>query len=86
MSTTPAASAASQATKWAKFNWEDPLLFEDQISDDERMEARRGTRAGAGPHGWAGDGLREAATRTRSGSPRGFSGLRLSGRDSWAGL
>ena len=37
MSTTPAASAASQATKWAKFNWEDPLLFDDQLSDDERL-------------------------------------------------
>jgi glutaryl-CoA dehydrogenase len=37
MSTTPAASAAAKATRWAKFNWEDPLLFDDQLGDDERL-------------------------------------------------
>ena len=37
MSTTPAASAASKASKWAKFNWEDPLLFDDQLSEDEKL-------------------------------------------------
>ena len=23
--------------RWARFNWEDPLLFDDQLSEDERM-------------------------------------------------
>ena len=37
MSTKSAASAASKATKWAKFNWEDPLLFDDQLTEDEKL-------------------------------------------------
>ena len=38
MATNPAEAAGAQTPrKWAKFNWEDPLLFESQLSEDERM-------------------------------------------------
>ncbi|MEE2655732.1 MAG: acyl-CoA dehydrogenase [Pseudomonadota bacterium] len=29
--------ASSKVKKWAKFNWEDPLLFEDQLSEEEKL-------------------------------------------------
>jgi glutaryl-CoA dehydrogenase len=38
MSTDPAAATgAAKVAKWAKFNWEDPLLLEDQLGEDEKM-------------------------------------------------
>ena len=27
----------SANASWAKFNWEDPFLFEDQLTEEERM-------------------------------------------------
>ena len=32
-----AASSESKAKKWAAFNWEDPLLLDEQLGEDERM-------------------------------------------------
>ena len=38
MSSTPAAtSAAPKVARWAKFNWEDPLLFDEQLGEDEKL-------------------------------------------------
>ena len=37
---TPAAAAASDGPKlkkWAEFNWEDPMLFEDQLTEEEKL-------------------------------------------------
>ncbi|MEE8334744.1 MAG: acyl-CoA dehydrogenase [Alphaproteobacteria bacterium] len=31
------ASSETERPKWGKFNWQDPLLLEDQLSEDERM-------------------------------------------------
>jgi hypothetical protein len=35
----PTAEAAATVTprKWGKFNWEDPLLLDSQLSEDERL-------------------------------------------------
>ena len=27
----------NQRNQWASFNWEDPFLLEDQLSDEERL-------------------------------------------------
>jgi glutaryl-CoA dehydrogenase len=35
--TTASRSNGPKLKKWAKFNWEDPLLIEDQLSEDERL-------------------------------------------------
>ena len=32
-----AASDGPKLKKWARFNWEDPFLFEDQLSEEEKL-------------------------------------------------
>ncbi len=37
MATTAAEATAHTPRKWGKFNWEDPLLLEEQFTEDERL-------------------------------------------------
>ena len=32
-----AASDGPKLKKWAEFNWEDPMLFEDQLTEEEKL-------------------------------------------------
>ena len=37
ISTAPAEINATKSKKWAKFSWEDPLFFEDQLTEEEKL-------------------------------------------------
>ena len=37
ISTAPAPIDAPKSKKWAKFSWEDPLFFEDQLTEEEKL-------------------------------------------------
>ena len=37
ISSAPAPIDAPKSKKWAKFSWEDPLFFEDQLTEEEKL-------------------------------------------------